>query len=359
MMRNMVAVALVAAAAAVQAQGITLYGIFDAGVEYLNNANAAKQSLVRVPSLSGTVPSRWGMRGSEDLGGGLRSVFVLESGFFPDSGASAQGARLFGRQAFVGLSSSWGTVALGRQYTMMFWSLLDADVIGPHIYSMGSLDGYIPNTRSDNAIGYRGTFGAVTIGGTYSFGRDASNAGGPAATNCPGESATDRQACRQWSALLKFDDRAWGAAIAIDRMLGGAGAAFGLNRSSLADERISANGYVKFGETKIGGGLIRRNNEGSPTTPRSDLWYLGLTVPFATTYVLDAQALKLDFKNSANDARLLILRASNNLSKRTAIYLTTGLVSNDGSAAFSASAGGTIGTGMTQTGVMAGMRHLF
>lgn len=355
---NIAAVVLLSMAGVAQAQSVTLYGIFDAGVEYLNNANAAKQSLVRVPSLSGTVPSRWGIRGSEDLGGGLRTVFALESGFFPDTGGSAQGARLFGRQAFVGLQGPWGTVALGRQYTMTFWSLLDADVIGPHIYSMGSLDAYIPNTRSDNSVSYRGTFGRLTLGGTWSFGRDVSNAGGPAATNCAGENAADKKACRQWSALLKFDAKNWGAALAIDTLRGSTGAAFGLNSSAKSDERMIGNAYVKLGEVKIGGGIIRRDNGGSPA-PKSDLWYVGLSTPVTPALVLDAQALRLDFKNSDNDARLAILRATYNLSRRTGIYLTTAFVSNGGTAAFSASAGGTVGPGLSQTGVMAGLRHFF
>lgn len=79
-----------------------------AGVEYVNNVGTTKSGLVRMPNLTGTVPSRWGVRGKEDLGGGLHAVFTLESGFAPDSGVSNQGGRLFGRQANVGLSGPWG-----------------------------------------------------------------------------------------------------------------------------------------------------------------------------------------------------------------------------------------------------------
>ena len=75
--------------------------------------------------------------------------------------------------------------------------------------------------------------------------------------------------------------------------------------------------------------------------------------------MFDAQVLRLDFKDSANDVRLLVARALNHLSRRTAVYLTAGRASNDGNAAFSASAGGAVGAGLSQTGVMAGMRHAF
>jgi hypothetical protein len=61
--------------------------------------------------------SRWGMRGTEDLGGGLKAIFLLENGFDASTGKLWQGGLEFGRQAWVGLSSArLGTVSLGRQY---------------------------------------------------------------------------------------------------------------------------------------------------------------------------------------------------------------------------------------------------
>ncbi|KAG1161867.1 hypothetical protein G6F35_019101 [Rhizopus arrhizus] len=60
--------------------------------------------------------SRFGLRGTEDLGDGLSAVFTLESGFTANNGNRSQGDRLFGRQATVGLSSDqWGLLELGRQ----------------------------------------------------------------------------------------------------------------------------------------------------------------------------------------------------------------------------------------------------
>ncbi|MDV6321434.1 porin, partial [Chromohalobacter sp. HP20-39] len=68
------------------AQSITLYGLVDTGVEYVNNVGATKSGLVRMPNLTGTVPSRWGMRGKEDLGGGVSALFNLQAGFNPSNG---------------------------------------------------------------------------------------------------------------------------------------------------------------------------------------------------------------------------------------------------------------------------------
>lgn len=169
---------LAAAPLLATAQSVTMYGVVDTGVEFVNNVGAAGNSVVRMNTLTGTVPSRWGLRGTEDLGNGLKSVFVLEGGFAPDSGNANQGGRLFGRQALVGLQSNqWGQISFGRQYTMLFWATLDPDILGPNAFGSGSLDSYLPNTRADNAIAYKGTFGGLTVGATYSLAATAPTPG--------------------------------------------------------------------------------------------------------------------------------------------------------------------------------------
>lgn len=260
------------------------------------------------------------------------------------------------------MAGPWGQLSLGRQYTMLYWALLDADVLGPNVYGTASLDSYIPNARADNAIAYRGTFSGFTVGATYSLGRDAVNAGpSPAGTNCAGESATNQQDCREWSALLKFDTAAGGGALAIDEFRGGPGAFGGLTSGTLTDTRISLNGYVKLGTTKLGAGVIRRDNEGS-TTPKSDLWYLGVTQPVTDLVTVDAELMRLDVKDTPNRATLFAVRGTYQASKRTAVYATVGRLKNDGTLALSVS-GGAAGSnpiaGGSQSAVMAGVRHMF
>lgn len=87
---------------------VTLYGIVDTGVEFVSHANPAGNYVVRMPGISGEYPSRWGIQGKEELGGGLSTIFTLESGFNLRGGDMGQGGRLFGRQAFVGLQGNWG-----------------------------------------------------------------------------------------------------------------------------------------------------------------------------------------------------------------------------------------------------------
>src|SRR5450631_1484230 len=103
-----VAAALTACSFVAQAQNVQLYGVVDTAVEYITHVGPGGDRLIRMPSLSGgQLPSRWGLRGSEDLGGGLHAVFLLESGIAPDTGQLLQGGRLFGRQSFVGLGGDW------------------------------------------------------------------------------------------------------------------------------------------------------------------------------------------------------------------------------------------------------------
>lgn len=91
---------------------VTLYGSLDVGVGYFNNAGAGR----KVTTVSTMQPDRFGLLGVEDLGGGTKAVFRLESGFFTTTGAMAASSIIFNRQAYVGLSSNvFGTLTLGRQ----------------------------------------------------------------------------------------------------------------------------------------------------------------------------------------------------------------------------------------------------
>ena len=83
---------------------------------------------------------------------------------------------------------------------------------------MGSLDAYLPNQRLDNAFTYRGTFGAWTLGAAYSNARD-----GSAPSNCGPQHGS---ACAAYSALVKYDNRRWGVALAHDRLKGVKGSGF-------------------------------------------------------------------------------------------------------------------------------------
>jgi len=361
-MKKAVAIALAAGlgAGGAQAQSqVTVYGIVDVALAHMNNADAAGHGVTREPSLTGSLPSRIGFRGSEDLGGGLAAVFNLESGFNPDVGTPGQGGRLFGRQAWVGLRGRWGTVQLGRILNMTYLATMKSDVLGPNLFSINSIDLYLPNARSDNAIGYLGTFDGLTVGATWSVGRDASAAGGPSATGCAGEVPGNARACRQYTALLGYDTQAYGINATYDKLYGNTGAAGGLTSSMHYDRRITANGWAMVGATKIGAGIIGRKTDTATGIVDSDLVYLGAGIPVAPRLTLDAQVARRNVHGSPDDTNLAVARLTYALSGRSAVYAGVGRMDNHGAAAIALDAGGTTAPGKAQSGVMAGMRHAF
>ncbi|WP_206996431.1 porin [Trinickia mobilis] len=355
------------ASSASQAQSsVTLYGIIDTGVEYVTNVGPKNASVVRMPSLTGSIPSRWGFRGKEDLGGGLSTVFVLESGFAPAQGTLNQGGRLFGRQAYVGLSGRWGTLSVGRQYSQIFWAL-PGDTMGPNIYAAGDLDPYLAQPRVDNAIAYSFTSSGLTVGVTYSLGRDAVD--DPVAGGCAGQSPTDWRACKAMSAMVKYEAATWGVATAIDRNYGGGGPGSPLPSSSQTDTRAVFDGYVKFGASTIGAGFLHRINHGEQTPTlfdaTSNYWWIGGTYWPTPEIALDAQFGHISVNGgSSAGASLIAARASYWLSKRSSVYVTAGRVFNQRNGAFTIDGGvippaSTPLPGANQTGAMVGIRHQF
>src|SRR5246500_455410 len=104
----------IAPMAAMAQSSVTLYGLIDEGLNYANNTKHGSAVQMESGFAQG---SRWGLKGSEDLGGGTKAVFQLENGFGGNSGALGPSWRILGRKAYVGLSSAqFGTLTVGRQY---------------------------------------------------------------------------------------------------------------------------------------------------------------------------------------------------------------------------------------------------
>jgi predicted porin len=163
---------------------VTLYGIIDEALVYQSNARTAAATAtapamggrkVFLDSGAGQSGSRWGLRGIEDLGGGLSVLFVLESGINLNTGAANQGGLEFGRQAFVGLSSQYGTVTMGRQYDSVvtyFGPLIAADQFSGGVGAQaGDINNANNGQRVNNAIKYASpSYNGLTFGGLYSLG---------------------------------------------------------------------------------------------------------------------------------------------------------------------------------------------
>jgi GBP family porin len=189
-MKKTLIVAAVAAsfATAANAQSsVTLYGLIDAGFTYVSNeaaSNVAKGSAAAFRLSSGNINgSRWGLRGTEDLGGGMKAIFTLESGFSMGNGSSLQDGRQFGRQAFAGISSAQlGTVTLGRQYDSVVDYLAPMTATGSWggTYFAHPLDNDNANNsiRINNSVKYQSAnYSGFTFGALYGFSNQAGGFG--------------------------------------------------------------------------------------------------------------------------------------------------------------------------------------
>jgi predicted porin len=191
MQRNVLTTAVAVALAAFGAStanaqsSLTIYGNIDAAIDSVHRQ--AGTNLFGQPAASSTVTrvspsiasqSALGFKGTEDIGGGYKASFVLEGQFNADTGVSAgQDSRMWGRQAFVGLTTPFGEVRLGRQYAPIFYAFALSSV-----EEIGSADlmasGLVVNNlqiRQDNQISYWLKAGDLTGALSYSPNAGVSN----------------------------------------------------------------------------------------------------------------------------------------------------------------------------------------
>jgi predicted porin len=181
MKKVMAVVACGAMAGVAHAQSsVTLYGVVDEGFQYTNNQGGASSYAM---SQGGLGSSKWGLTGNEDLGGGLRAFFKLENGFNPSNGALGNNGALFGRMAYVGLGSDrYGEVRLGKQYDLLFESLVQLSAAGKFAGGLGAHAGDVDNVWGDfnlsNAVKYLSpTLAGFRLGAAYAFGNVAGSMG--------------------------------------------------------------------------------------------------------------------------------------------------------------------------------------
>lgn len=148
-----VAVLVVPWEADAQRQSVVVYGVVDLSLAGVSTQERGTALNMQSGVQSG---SRWGLRGVEDLGDGWRASFQLESGVLANNGRSAQGGRLFGRAAWVGLANRFGELRLGRQTSASSATLADYDAFQASYLISGAqtaLLSYNAN-RADNTIAY-------------------------------------------------------------------------------------------------------------------------------------------------------------------------------------------------------------
>lgn len=169
---------------------VTLYGVIDAGITYANKvASTAGHGSVLKYGDGVSQGSRFGIRGAEDLGGGLKALFVLENGFNSGDGTLGQGGALFGRQAYVGLAKEGiGSLTLGRQYSFSTeilgggYTIGSQTAAGNYAYHINDVDQLV-QSRLNNAVKFSSAnFFGLTFGAMYAFSNSTNFSGAPATT---------------------------------------------------------------------------------------------------------------------------------------------------------------------------------
>lgn len=184
---------------------VSIYGIVDAAMVHASNQNGASNTYMRSGNLAG---SRIGFKGTEDLGGGLQAVFLLENGFDTDTGAQSSSTTLFNRQSYVGLADSkLGTLTAGRQYTPYY---LMIGPVGPTSALTGAtgahpgdLDGLDTTVRVNNSLSYTSpVFSGLQAGVLYGMGEQAGG-GSSAGSSVSAAARYDRA---DWNFALGFQN---------------------------------------------------------------------------------------------------------------------------------------------------------
>ncbi|ABE36847.1 gram-negative porin family protein [Paraburkholderia xenovorans LB400] len=168
------------ASSAYSQSSVTLYGLIDEAIRFDNHQTPSGGHNITMGTGGAILGSRWGLRGVEDLGGGTKALFTLESGFIANTGAMAfptpnGQTREFGRQAFVGLSQSgWGTLTFGRQYLLAYTMGASHDTFAFANYAATwgfQSAGLVGGARLDNTVQYSSdSLHGFKVNGAYTFG---------------------------------------------------------------------------------------------------------------------------------------------------------------------------------------------
>ena len=338
MKKSLVALAAMSVIGAVSAQSsVTLYGLADAyiGSERIAAAGATSNGTSQtVVNSGGQNGSRWGLRVSEDLGGGLAAIAQFESGFNIDTGSQTDNLgrtqTLFGRQAFVGLKSGFGTVALGRQYgpyddmkgTLSLQGNNAFDATGGGVYGtvgIGAWVGY--NPRVNNSIKFQSNnYSGLSFSAIYGMGEDKTVATSASSTFGIGAMYANGPIT---VGLVHQNDGTARTTTAPN-----------INGKNEKENTMLAGAY-DFGYAKLGGGYneARVTSAGS-SQPKFKEWFLGLSAPLgATTLKAQYARSKQTVAGVSLENDSIGIDAVYHFSKRTSAYVGYNVTNFDQAAA--------------------------
>lgn len=335
MKKSLLLLALTAAfsgSAFAQSSSVSMYGIVDVGVSHESGPNG---KVTRMDSGAAS-QSRIGFKGTEDLGGGTKAFFQLESGFKADTGAQGETGTFFNRQSFVGLSNAhYGTLTAGRQFDFGYETLRDvADPFaGGFAGRANNVMGYnVMGESTANLVKYVApSIHGVTVGVEYGL----------------GETVADLSANRVIGVTAKYAHGPLTAAVSHNTMeIGSTGVkAKGTMIAGSYDLGV-AKAHVGFGTNKLEGLIDDR-----------DL-LIGVSVPVdGATRLMASYVRKTDRLAAEDDATQIGVGVVRSLSKRTDVYASYARISNDNGAAFTVGNNSEVGTGTR--GFNMGVRHSF
>jgi len=332
---------------------VSIYGIIDTGVEYVNHANAKQDSLIRLSS-GAMNTSRIGFRGTEDLGGGLKAVFQLENGFKVDTGDFDSTGVLFNRQANVGLEGSFGRVVAGRSFTTTYDFILPFDPMGysgqySWVTSAGATGGRKDGmpTNLSNILKYQGKFGGFKLGATYGF----------------GETAGSTSDSAKYDLGIGYESGPFRIAATFDRVNSAAVSA----ANSAFDKATSIHlaGDYQLGDKldlNLGYRNYKKTLASNAPDLRSDFFWGGASYKVTPVVTLIGAIYYQNIKNlpSGKDADPIMysVRGKYALSKRTDLYLSAAYAKAKNQQLVGLSRDD-IAYGSSQTGMIAGIQHRF
>ncbi|WP_343624254.1 porin [Roseateles puraquae] len=319
-MKKIALVAALAATAAAPAfaQSVTLWGRLNTTVESQKIGSLDRKMVLQNNN------SRLGLKGSEDLGGGLKVSFNLEHGFESDTGAASGGTTFWNRQSNVELSGSFGAVRLGKWFPGSYFAV--PDYVSMHNHDTGTSSDALyayGDFPSSNKVAYF----TPTVGG---FSSELSVTAGEGTTK------------RSLDAAVNYD-------------MGPAHAGFGYQKKGDFNQ-FAVRGLYEFGPLVLGGYIQRAENTFGGVKKNWNVWRA------SGMYVVGQSEFHLNFGKADNinvndGAKQLTVGYNYNLSKRTKVYGFWTKVDNQAAGAYFPVSG--MKAGQDFSSLAAGIRHNF
>lgn len=330
---------------------VQLYGRLDASVNSVRFSGVGATPSSQRSFLSSDT-SRWGIRGSENLGGGLHAFFKMESGFNVDTGAQSNAAQYFNRESLVGLRDErLGTLTLGSQFTPNIAMSLRVDP-----FQRSGMGASLTLFQRGGAAGIHGY--PAMHNNAVMYVSPSLNGFVGKAMYAMGEGAVVGHA---GSYALEYSRERLFVGLVHDR-LNSTGAAAGQPARAAVDNRVTSLGAsYDFQAFKLYGYWVKSDVDGAPGMRGG---YLGVKVPAGRGEINAVYQVRNMQDAADSDARLFAVQYMHPLSKRTSVYTSVGLQRNEGTAAFGlwpsrTEANGGPPAGADVRGFQVGLRHVF